>query len=169
MHGGKVFNKPIAMYKNIIHNSRAWLGYNGFRPVFLNIPNVRPSANIRSQRNVVNGSHSQRAQPCKHPFVVVEIGFYRRRGKYADMSTGLQVFEEAFRIVFVVPRAVVAGFQATAAGYALAVFYSDLNISLAVCPGKIRLIYGANSNATVTAYTFVKVIGNYISHTDSLT
>jgi hydrogenase maturation factor len=58
----------------------------------------------------------------------------------------------------------VACFQATTAGYALAIFYSDFNVPIAICPGKISLIYGTDPNTTVATYTFVEVVSDYIPH-----
>jgi hypothetical protein len=164
MYGRQMFNKPVAVYQDIINNSRAWLGYNGSWPVFLNIPDMRPGADIRSQGNIVNAFNSQRTQPCKQPSVFVEIGFYRRCCKQADWNPGPQIAEKTFGVVFVVSGAVVACFQAAPAGYALAVFYPDLDVPFAITPGKIGLVYRAYPNAAVASYAFVEVIGNYISH-----
>jgi hypothetical protein len=162
MHGREILNKFVAVHKYIIDYNRARLSYKMRRLVSVDIAQISPSANVRSQRYVVYFVYAQVAQPSNYTSEVAKIALCRGRREHTYFYAAFKVGKKTFCVVFVITRAVVARFLARAAYNALFVVYFNNYFSVDFAYD-IRLVNRANSNAVVASYALVSLIVNKFS------
>jgi len=141
----------------IIYDDRTRLGYDGRKAVPLEKPDMRPYANIGTERNVVDIINAGIFQICKQSFPLREITSDGGRGDKRYSFPGGKIRKKARGIVGVTSRVVFARRDAPSARDAFAIVYPDFYQTVAIQINDVRKFHRAFPNASVAAYTVFRL------------
>jgi hypothetical protein len=151
------------MQQNIVHNGRARLRDNGRRVLLLDIPDMRPRANIRPQRDIVYFLYAYLPEPSQQTPPIFTVGAVGRRGKEGDRHPLLQIAQKTFGIVEITPTSVPAGVDTRAARNTSVKINLYLDLT-AVAVNNVRALNGTNPDTSVATDALGNIIGYQLAH-----
>jgi len=130
VYGRQVFYQLALVQQYVIYDGGARLGDDGLGVFSLDIPDVRPCANIGAQGHVVYLPDAHFFEPSEYAVAVYAADTVRGRREQRYLNAVFQIVKEPFGVVLIIARAVLARPNARAAGYAPFVIDPDLYLTV---------------------------------------
>jgi len=162
MNGRKILQRLLAVFLYVIDNSGTRLRNQLRAGVLLKIAKMRPCADIRAERNVVNPVDALLTYIFKNASPAAVERNLDCGSAYPDNLHALfEVLPETLRIIDICTRLVAANLYARSAVYALIGINVKNSLSVFIVFDNIRLNGRTNSNAVVARNTFCWVKYNH--------